>query len=224
MRLLLVEDENRLSEALAHLLKKSGYCVDTAADGETGTEMATTGVYDLIVLDRMLPRRDGLAVLREFRSQGFDTPVLFLTAKDAPKDRVEGLDAGADDYLVKPFSTEELLARLRVLIRRRNKDFVGECVAAAGLTLDPLRGEVTKGTELFHLTVKETLLLEFLMRNAGQVMTKERLFEKVWGYASETELANVDLYIHYLRKKLNVSSIKTVRGVGYYFQEDEGVS
>ena len=205
-------------------LKKNGYCVDTAADGETGAEMAATGVYDLIVLDRMLPRRDGLAVLRELRSQGFDTPVLFLTAKDAPKDRVEGLDAGADDYLVKPFATEELLARLRVLTRRRNKDFVGERIAAAGLTLDPLRGEVTKGGELFRLTVKETLLLEFLMRNAGQVMTKERLFEKVWGYASETELANVDLYIHYLRKKLNVSAIKTVRGVGYYFQETEDVS
>lgn len=224
MRLLLVEDEKRFSEALAHLLKKNGYSVDVAADGDTGIEMAASGVYDIIILDRMLPRRSGMAILQEFRGLGFDTPVLFLTAKDAPKDRVEGLDAGADDYLVKPFTTDELLARLRALIRRKNKDYVGEQITGAGLTLDPLRGEVRKGSEVLRLTVKETMLLELLMRNYGQVITKERIFEKVWGYATDTEIANVDLYIHYLRKKLEIPCIKTVRGVGYYFQEDINVS
>lgn len=224
MRLLVIEDEKRLLDALSHLLKKNGYIVDIATDGETGIEMAATGVYDIIILDRMLPRRNGIAVLQEFRGLGFDTPVLFLTAKDAPKDRVEGLDAGADDYLTKPFFSDELLARLRALIRRKNKDFVGETITAAGLTLDPLRCEVRKGTEVLKLTVKETLLLELLMRNYGQVITKERIFEKVWGYFAGTEIANVDLYIHYLRKKLCVSCIKTARGVGYYLLESEDVS
>lgn len=223
MRLLLVEDEKRLSDALVHLLKKHGYTVDTALDGDTGIELAATGVYDIMILDRMLPRRSGIAILQEFRSLGFDTPVLFLTAKDAPKDRVEGLDAGADDYLVKPFSTDELLARLRALVRRKSKDFVGDTITAAGLKLDPLRGEVQKGSNVLRLTVKETMLLELLMRNTGQVMTKERIFEKIWGYSAETEIANVDLYIHYLRKKLDTRCIKTVRGVGYYLQGDEDV-
>lgn len=217
MKLLLVEDHRKLVDALSHVLKKSGYAVDTALDGETGIEMAASGVYDIIILDRMLPRRDGLAFLREFRGLGFASPVLMLTAKDAPRDRVEGLDAGADDYLVKPFFTDELLARLRALTRRKGRDLVGDTVCAAGLTLDPLRSEVSRNGEGIHLTVKETLLLELLMRNPGQVVTKERIMEKVWGYNAETEMANVDLYIYYLRKKLNGDCIKTVRGVGYYF-------
>ncbi|HWQ62426.1 MAG TPA: response regulator transcription factor [Negativicutes bacterium] len=218
MKLLLVEDHRQLVDALSHVLKKSGYAVDIALDGETGIEMAASGVYDIIILDRMLPRRDGLALLRELRGMGFDTPVIMLTARDAPQDRVEGLDAGADDYLVKPFFTDELLARLRALARRKGKDLVGNTVCAAGLTLDPLRGEVSRnGETAIHLTVKETLLLELLMRNQGQVVPKERIMEKVWGYNAETDMANVDLYIYYLRKKLAGDNIKTVRGVGYYF-------
>lgn len=224
MKLLIVEDEDKLVEALSYVLKKNGYAVDAALDGETGIEMASTGVYDIIVLDRMIPNLDGLSLLKEIRSLGLDTPVLFLTAKDAPKDRVEGLDAGADDYLVKPFFTGELLARLRALTRRKNKDFIGNTIEAAGLVFDPLRCEVTKDHEIIHLTLKESLLLELLIRNYGRVITKESIMEKVWGYNSDIEIANVDLYIHYLRKKLNVSSIKTVRGVGYYLQEDAHVS
>jgi Response regulators consisting of a CheY-like receiver domain and a winged-helix DNA-binding domain len=219
MKLLLVEDHRKLAEALGHTLKKCGYAVDTALDGETGIEMATNGVYDIIVLDRMLPCRDGIAFLKEYRSLGFDTPVLMLTAKDALQDRVEGLDAGADDYLTKPFFTDELLARLRALTRRKSKDLVGNTICAAGLTFDPLRGEVRKSGEVIHLTPKESLLLELLMRNIGQVVPKERIMEKVWGYNTETEIANVDLYIFYLRKKLNVENIRTVRGIGYYFQD-----
>lgn len=223
MKLLIVDDESKLIEALAYLLKKSGYAVDTAMDGDTGIEMAVTGVYDLIILDCMLPRQNGIDLLKELRSLGFDTPVLFLTAKDAPEDRVEGLDAGADDYLTKPFFTEELLARIRALTRRKAKNIVEETISAAELTLNPLRKEVIKGGEAIHLTVKETLLLELLMRNSGLVITKERIMEQVWGYNSDTAITNVDLYIYYLRKKLNISMIKTVRGVGYFFQKQKNV-
>lgn len=217
MKLLLIEDNRQLFDALSHVLKKNGYAVDIAADGETGLEMAASGIYDIIILDRMLPRKDGLDLLRELRTLGFSTPVLMLTARDAPKDRVEGLDAGADDYLVKPFFTEELLARLRALLRRKGKELTGNLVTAAGLTLDPMRGEVIRDGQAIHLTVKETLLLELLMRNPGQVVPKERIMEKVWGYNADTDMANVDLYIYYLRRKLPGESIKTVRGVGYYF-------
>ena len=224
MQLLLIEDEQRLSEALSYLLKKKGYAVDTALDGEIGLDMAATGAYDLLILDRMLPERDGISLLKEFRLMGFDTPVLFLTAKDTPNDRVEGLDAGADDYLIKPFSTEELLARIRALTRRKSKELVSNTISAAGWTLNPLRSEVTINDQTIKLTIKESLLLELLMRNSGLVVSKDRIMEKVWGYHANIELANVDLYIHYLRKKLNTSLIKTVRGVGYYFKGDNNVS
>ncbi|TCL36450.1 DNA-binding response OmpR family regulator [Anaerospora hongkongensis] len=223
MRLLVVEDEQKIVDALACLLKKNGYIVDTALDGETGLEMAVSGVYDTIVLDCMLPCRDGLSFVKELRRTGFDVPVIFLTARDAPKERVAGLDAGADDYLVKPFYSEELLARIRSLTRRKSKSYIGETISAGGLTLNPLGGQVTKGNEVIQLTVKESLLLEVLMHNFGQVMTKERIMEKVWGYNSETDLANVDLYIYYLRRKLNISNIKTVRGVGYFLQGEDDV-
>lgn len=224
MRLLLIEDEYRLSEALSHILRKHGYAVDTALDGETGLDMAATGVYDLLILDRMLPGRDGISVLKEFRGLGFETPVIFLSAKDSTRDRIDGLDSGADDYLVKPFSSEELLARLRALSRRQTKHLINDKLQAAGWTLDPLRCEVTKDNEIIKLTAKETLLLELLMRNHGLVVSKERIWENVWGFQTNIELANVDLYIHYLRRKLNTTYIKTVRGIGYYLKEESNVS
>jgi DNA-binding response OmpR family regulator len=215
MRLLLVEDEKRLTESLAYILKRSGYAVDVGEDGQTGYEMAETQLYDIIILDRMLPCMDGLSMLKKIRDEGIETPVILLTAKDSPEDRVEGLDAGADDYLVKPFSTEELMARLRALARRKDRQLSANRLEAAGLILDPVRGEVTSGKEIIKLTPKEVLLLELLMLNQGQVVTKERILEKIWGYNSEIDIANVDLYIHYLRKKLRTSQIKTVRGFGY---------
>jgi DNA-binding response OmpR family regulator len=224
MKLLLVDDELKLVNALSHLLKKGGYSVDTATDGETGLEMALVGCYDLIILDWMLPGRDGLSIIKELRSQGSDQPVLFLTAKDTLENRVQGLDAGADDYLVKPFSTEELLARIRALSRRKGKELVDNTIKVPGLTLDPLKGEVYKGDEVIQLTVKEALLLELLMRNHGQVVTKEVIFDRVWGYYSKTEFGNIDLYIHYLRKKLNTSHIRTVRGIGYLLKGEDNVS
>lgn len=224
MKLLLVEDETKIAEALSHLLKKNGFVVDAASDGETAIEMACTGVYDILILDLMLPRRDGLSLLREFRSLGHTTPVLILTAKSAPQERAEGLNAGADDYLVKPFFTIELLARLKALARRKNKDLVENILTADDMVFDPLRGQVTKDDEVIQLTLKESQLLELLIRNYGRVVTKDRIIQKVWGYNSDAEFTAVNLYIHYLRKKLNTSSIRTVRGIGYCMQREETLS
>ncbi len=215
MKLLLVEDESRLVDSLSHLLKRNGYVVDAALDGQTGIDMACTGVYDIIILDRMLPYQDGLTVLREFRSLGHDTPVLFLTAKDSPDDRAEGLNAGADDYLIKPFFSVELLARLQALSRRRGKELTENELVADDLVLNPMRCQVLKAGEVIQLTLKESQLLELLIRNYDRVVTKEQIIQKVWGYYSEAEFTTVNLYIHYLRKKLNISNLKTIWGVGY---------
>ncbi len=224
MKLLLVEDERRLVDALSHLFKKNGFTVDCAEDGETGIEMACTAEYDIIVLDRMLPYRDGLSLLKEFRKLGYATPVLFLTAKDSPEDRAEGLDAGADDYLVKPFYTVELIARLKALTRRKNKE-LGENILTAGeLVFDPQRNQVVRRNEVIHLTFKEAQLFELLIRNYGRVVTKERIVQKVWGYNAETDFTTVNLYVHNLRKKLNIPNLKTVRGVGYYLQKNGEVA
>lgn len=220
MKLLLVEDEAKLSEALSFLISRAGYTVDTALDGLTGLNLIRNNTYDVIVLDRMLPFLDGLSILKEMRKEKNDTPVLFLTAKDAPSERVTGLEAGADDYLIKPFFTEELLARIKALTRRRAKTLPTDVLLAAGLTLYPLHGEVMKGEEKIQLTAKEASLLALLMQNKGQVVTKERIMEKIWGYDSDAGISNVDLYIYYLRKKLNLSNIKTIRGVGYSFEEE----
>lgn len=219
MRLLLVEDEKRLAGALSHLLKKHAYGVDVAFDGETGQEMAETGIYDIIVLDRMLPGKEGLEVLKALRQKGITTPVLLLTARDAVEDRVDGLDAGADDYLVKPFATEELLARLRALARRRPDQLHSEEIRVGGLALDPLHCEASYKNEAVKLTLKETQLLELFMLNHGQVITKEQLLDRVWGLDADVEPNNVEIYIHYLRKKLTglkcCARLETVRGIGY---------
>ncbi len=165
MKILLIEDNLKLLDALSHLLKNTGYIVDTATDGKTGAEVAVMEIYDVIILDRMLPQLDGLSVLKELREQGIDTPVLILSAKDDPNERAEGLNAGADDYLVKPFAVKELLARLRVLIRGKNIGQLDHLIKAAGLILDPIHKQVIKGKEKIDLTRKEFLLLELLMIN-----------------------------------------------------------
>lgn len=223
MRLLLVEDEERLSEALAYILKKNKYGIDTALDGISGQEMAESGIYDIIILDRMLPGKDGVSILKELRKKGLKTPVLFLTAKDAVNDRVEGLDAGADDYLVKPFSTEELLARLRALGRRQSELFQSEKLEIGSLVLYPTRSEAKCGDGLVRLTLKETQLLELFIRNRGQVITRDQILDRVWGLDSEVEMNNVEIYIYYLRKKLesikNCVRIETIRGIGYCLRE-----
>lgn len=223
MRLLLVEDEPRLAEALAYILKKNHYAVDVAGDGEVGEELAQTGIYDLIVLDRMLPGKQGLAVLEDLRRQGIKTPVLLLTARDAVSDRVEGLNAGADDYLVKPFATEELLARLAALSRRSPELLQEGRLRLGALALDPLRCEASYGHIRLKLTLKESQLLEYLIKNREQVLSREQILSRVWGLDTDVEINIVEIYIHYLRKKLNPREskvqIETVRGVGYCLKE-----
>ena len=219
MRILLVEDELRLAEALEQILKRQGYIVDVAHDGSVGQDMAETGIYDVIILDRALPGTQGIEILKHIRAKGITTPVIFLTAKDTVSNRVEGLDAGADDYLVKPFSTEELLARVRALSRRSESLQTSDTLCFASMCLDMRSCEVSIGTEKVKLTVTETQLLELLMRNQGQVLTKEQILDRIWGFDKDVEIKNVELYIFYLRKKIALEkggvTINTVRGVGY---------
>jgi len=223
MRVLLVEDEIRLAEALAYILKKNKYAVDLPFNGINGEELAETGIYDLIILDRMLPGKEGVAVLESLRARGIKTPVLMLTARDAIQDRVAGLNAGADDYLIKPFATEELLARLAALARRAPELLNEGKLPAGRLTLDPLRCEVSYGSSTVKLTLKEAQLLEYLIKNRGQVLSREQLLSRVWGLDTEVEINIVEIYIHYLRKKLDPEKsgvqIETVRGVGYCLKE-----
>lgn len=224
MKVLLIEDETKLSEALTILIQRAGFEVDTALDGAKGLELALTDHYDVIVLDRMLPFLDGMTILKEIKKTRIKAPVLFLTAKDAPAERVEGLEAGADDYLVKPFFTEELIARIRVLIRRAGKNDPQDCLESSGLIFYPLHNLAIKNGEKISLTAKESALLALLMQNKNRVVTKEGIMEKIWGYDTEAGIGNVDLYIYYLRKKLNITNIKTIRGIGYSFEEDYHVS
>lgn len=223
MRILLVEDEARLADALEHILKKQGYLVDVSYDGTEGLDMAGTGIYDLIILDRMLPGLDGIEILKHIRTNKMTTPVIFLTAKDAVSSRIEGLDAGADDYLIKPFSKDELLARVRALSRRSEHLQVNNKFSVASLHLDTMLNEVSIDGEITRLTVTEVQLLELLMRNLGQTLTKEQILDRIWGFNKEVEIKNVELYIFYLRKKVNFEksglTIHTVRGIGYLLKE-----
>jgi DNA-binding response OmpR family regulator len=225
MRILVVEDERHLAEALSHILKKNNYTVDVANDGETGLDNALSDIYDVIVLDIMLPKMDGITLLRTARSEGIDTPVILLTAKGEISDKITGLDSGADDYLAKPFNTEELLARIRALGRRR-----GEIVSNANsisygdITLDTSSLKLKKDASEITLTLKESELLEHLMLHKEMVCSKEQIIEKLWGFDSEAEANHVEVYISFLRKKLtflkSAVSINTVRGVGYTLKSE----
>lgn len=223
MRILLVEDEIRLSEALVYTLKKNNYIVDAAFDGITGQEMAETGVYNVIILDRMLPGKEGLDVLKALRKQGIATPVLILTAKDTIKDRVEGLDNGADDYLIKPFSKDELLARVRALGRRQTETIVNEEIKIGNISFNSLKGEISIDGKIIKLSSKESQIFEILIKNKNRVVTKEQLLERIWGFQPDIELNNIEVYLSYLRKKLALSDcriiIETIRGSGYCLKE-----
>ncbi len=219
MRLLLVEDEKSLADSLAYLLKSQRYQVDVAYDGAAGLELALEKAYDLIILDRMLPKKNGIEVLRELRELQLEIPVLMVTARDTVEDRVQGLDAGADDYLLKPFATEELLARVRALTRRGQAPLQESEMATPSFRFTPAKGEVVQDGEVIRLTPTESSLLELLLRNANNVVTKEIILERIWGYASDIEPGNIDLYIHYLRKKLKTTSIRTIRSKGYMWEE-----
>lgn len=223
MRVLLVEDEKRLTDALAHILKKEGFVTDVANDGVEGYYLAETNNYDVIILDRMLPGKEGVEILRDLRSNNIKTPVIFLTAKEAVQSRIEGLDAGADDYMIKPFSKEELLARVRALTRRSQTLIFHENLNLNLLYLNVKECEVCILDEKIKLSLKETQLLELLLRNKGQVLSKEQIFNRIWGYDSEAEIKNVDLYIFYLRKKINFIKaevvLETIRSIGYSLKE-----
>jgi two-component system response regulator MprA len=216
-RLLVVEDEAALAHLVERTLTEEGYRVTLAKDGDDALESALDAPPDLVVLDLGLPGRDGLSVCRELRAQGLRMPVIMLTARDALPDRVVGLDAGADDYLVKPFAFEELLARIRAQLRRVRGD--SERLQVADLVLEPGSRRAWRGDRELQLSDREFRLLEVLMHNAGQVLTRQRLLDHVWGYRSDPSSNVVDIYVHYVRRKVDkgerVALIHTVRGVGY---------
>jgi two-component system, OmpR family, response regulator MprA len=222
VRVLVVDDEPQLRRALERALKLEGYEVALAADGDEALAAAGGAPMDAIVLDVLMPRRDGLEVCRELRAHGDRTPVLMLTARDAVQDRVDGLDAGADDYVVKPFALEELLARLRALLRRTNGD-ASEELGYADLTMNPATREVHRGERPIELTKTEFSLLEHLLRHPRLVLTRSQLFEAVWGYDFGPRSNSLEVYIGYLRRKTEEGGeprlIQTVRGVGYSLRE-----
>lgn len=222
MRILIIEDEKKVAGFLKNGLKEEGYAVDDAYDGQTGFDMAVENEYDIIILDLMLPGLDGITLCKKLREQGNNTPILMLTAREAVKDRVIGLDAGADDYMTKPFAFEELLARVRVILRKR--PVAQELKLEIGdLVLDLITHKVKRGGDEIELTTKEYALLEFLMRNAGNIVTRTMIAEHVWDINFETFTNVIDVYINYLRNKIDRDHdeklIHTVRGRGYVLKK-----
>ncbi len=222
MRILIAEDEKSLNNVITKTLTKNGYSVDSCFDGEEALDYLAGAEYDAVILDIMMPKLDGISVLKKFRASGSSTPVLFLTAKDAVSDRVQGLDAGADDYLVKPFSFDELLARIRVLLRR-NTGNAENVLRAANLTVDLNARAVFRDSTAIALSSKEFSILEYMVRNQGIVLTREKIEQHIWNYNYEGGSNVIDVYIRYLRKKIDDSYtpklIHTVRGTGYVLKE-----
>jgi two-component system OmpR family response regulator len=220
MRVLIIEDDHRLARLMIETLQEDHFEVDAAYNGEVGLELMMRGIYDIAIVDWMLPGRDGLAICRAARAAQLQTAVLMLTARGEIEDRVTGLDNGADDYLVKPFAFDELMARLRAL-SRRTTNFVGDPseLRCGDLVLDVRAHAARLGSRPLYLTATEWNLLEFLMRHPGQTMTRAQILDYVWSYETNVEITQVDVYISYLRRKLSTSEktdpIKTVRGVGY---------
>jgi DNA-binding response OmpR family regulator len=220
MKILLVEDEKNLAEALCALLKKSNFAVDHVRDGESGLDNALSGVYDMILLDIMLPKMNGIQVLQSLREADKKTPVIMLTARGEIEDKISGLNLGADDYLPKPFNTDELIARINAVSRRKNKEIVERTeIAFDDITLDMQSLLLSSPTSQVQLTLKEAQLLEYLIQNNTLVLSKDKIIEKIWGYDSDAADNNVEVYISFLRKKLkhlkSHASILTIRGLGY---------
>ena len=226
MRILIVEDDKKVGAFLEKGLKEEQYAVDICRDGEEAMELAVLNPYDAIVLDIMLPKKDGFAVCRDLRQRGLLTPILMLTAKDTVEDKVAGLTEGADDYLTKPFSFEELLARIRALLRR-SQDYKTKVLKVGDLELDPARRQATRSGKKIPLTGKEYALLEYMMRNNGRILTESMIIEHVWDMNYEGTSNIVNVYINYLRKKIDegapVKLIQTVRGYGYTIDESREV-
>jgi DNA-binding response OmpR family regulator len=223
MRVLLIEDEHKIARALKKALEQESYAVDVAYDGDEGHAMATTEPYDVAIIDRMLPGEyDGISIIKAMRDAKIHTPVLILTAISSIKDRTEGLDSGADDYMVKPFALEELLARVRALLRRP-KEQQSTILSAGDLSLNTVTYEVKRGDTIIQLTGKEFALLEYLLRNQGRPLPKELIIAHVWDYDADILPNTVEVYIKYLRAKIDQPFpkplIHTVRGFGYKLQE-----
>ncbi len=218
MKVLIIEDERKISSFIKNGLKAEGFVVDVAFDGESGLEMALNGEFDSIILDVMLPKIDGIAVCKKLRSSNIKTPIIMLTARDSVDDKILGLNSGADDYLTKPFSFEELLARINALTRRSSGQ-KGSILKVSDITLDPEAFVVERSDKKINLSATEFRLLKYLMENSKRVVSKTMILEHVWGYDFSPESNIVDVYIKYLRDKLDKgfkkSSIETVRGIGY---------
>lgn len=224
LRILLIEDEFSLADALRASLKKENYIVDLVRDGEEGLMQALTGIYDVIILDIMLPKINGFEVLKKVRKNNIKTPILILTAKSELDDKITGLDGGADDYLTKPFQTRELLARIRAILRRKSNIEEYE-LNFKDIVLDIKKCELKNSFtgEKIKLAAKEFQLIEYLLNNRNQVITREQIVEKIWGFDSDAEYNNVEVYISFIRKKIifigSEVKIKAIRGVGYTLEE-----
>ncbi|MFB9760271.1 response regulator transcription factor [Ectobacillus funiculus] len=222
MKILIVDDEKPLTEGISKILEEENYDVDTALNGYDGLQLAKKSIYDVIILDIMLPEVDGFSIVRTLRNESVKTPILLLTAKDSVKDRVMGLDLGADDYLIKPFAAPELLARIRVLLRGKGEQTEKE-LGYGPIKIIEHDGYVN-GIKL-NLTVKEYLLLEFFILNKEQILLRDQIFNRIWGFSSEAGLNVVDVYVHHLRKKLTPFHldhwIVTVRGIGFMLKGDK---
>jgi DNA-binding response OmpR family regulator len=222
MRILVVEDEKSLREIVASRLSREGHAVDTAADGVKAFDCIEEGAYDCVILDIMLPKKDGLSVLRDMRARDNRSPVLLLTARDSIEDRVSGLDCGADDYLIKPFAYDELSARVRALLRRQSEN-KSNTLAFADLRVNLLNREVTRGGRQIDLTAKEFSLLEYLLRNPNRVLTRDQIINHVWNFDFDDNTNVINVYIRYLRGKIDggtgIKLIHTIRGVGYILRE-----
>ncbi len=224
MRILVVEDEVSLADAITAILKKEQYFVDAVYDGRDGLDYAMSGIYDLILLDIMLPKMNGIDVLREIRKNNISTPVMLLTAKSDVRDKITGLDCGADDYLTKPFNKGELLARIRALTRRKGEIPSNELVFG-DLTLNQSTYELICGGLNVKLGAKEFRIIQMLMYAPGNIISKDEFIEKIWGYDSDAEYNSIEVYISFLRKKLgaikSTVQIKASRGIGYYIEENK---
>lgn len=221
MRVLIVEDEVKITQALCFLLKKQGIEADVANDGDEGLLLAKKEIYDVVILDIMLPGINGIDILKKIRKLGNKTPVIMLTAKDAIDDRVYGLDSGADDYLIKPFATKELIARVKALSRRKSTEYVGEIHEFEDIKYDSKNYLLYISDEKYKLPLKEAMLIETFIDRPRQVFTREQIIDRIWGFDSDILESNIEIYVHHLRKRLEYTNVKieTIRGVGYMLKE-----
>jgi two-component system response regulator QseB len=215
MRVLVVEDDGMIAKGLDRALRQDGYAVDGVADGRSAAEALRTSTFDLVLLDLGLPGRDGLEVLRELRGRGDSTPVIIVTARDDVQNRIEGLDAGADDYIVKPFDLDEVAARMRSVLRRA-AGRGDPCIRHRGITLNPVTHAVERGGEAVVLSAHEFSVLEALMQRPGSVLSRAQLEDRLYGWSGSVESNAVEVYVHGLRRKLGSDAIRTLRGVGYF--------